>query len=450
MSAVSLQSQLTQLCSDSDAAARQRRDLRSLVSDHDLAERVIDELISRRSGLVDEPGRSATRVAVQRMPVSGDMVALAAAGELLIVGAGCKSAMLLLRRRGFMVAGTAGPVTRLVCRSASAAEVMATCGALQDLGVIAGPNYVTAVAPIIKGILGLAGPQPTSHFLADRAAGDSRGAGIRVAVIDTGIDTDAVSASHGWLDGIDIDDSPEGNRDLLDAVPAPDGFLDEAAGHGTFVAGIVRQGAPACEVIAIKAMDSDGLGTDFSVADALFRLAEASSAPDLVNLSLACLASEEIAPVAIDAALEALSQRHPDTLVVAAAGNDGSTAPTWPAASKSVLSVGARDGARAAAYSNTGYWVDFFVPADGVVSTYVQGLRQMSSASGQSEQIEYGGRYAAWSGTSFAAPQVTGLLAALRSDGLSPSCAVAELKRQSVRTSAGGRMLGSPQTPDTV
>jgi subtilisin family serine protease len=373
-------------------------------------------------------------------------MALAAAGELLIVGAGRKSAALLLESRGFTVAGTAGSVIRLVRRDASAAEVVATCAALRDLGVIAGPNYVTAVAPVAKGMLGLASPRPTSRCPAGRPSGDGRGAGVRVAVIDTGIDADAVAAAHGWLDGIGVDDSPAGNRDLLDAVPVPDGFLDEGAGHGTFVAGIIRQGAPACEVVAIKAMDSDGIGTDFSVADALFRLADASQAPDLVNLSLACLAGETIAPVAIDAALEALSQRHPDTLVVAAAGNDGSPAPAWPAASKSVLSVGARDGGRPAAYSNTGYWVDFSVPADGVVSTYVQGVRQLgTAASGAPERVEYGGGYAAWSGTSFAAPQVTGLLAALRSEGLSPNRAVAELKRRSVKTSDAGRMLEPAQ-----
>ena len=446
MSVVSPQSYLTRLRFDAEAAARQASDLRALAQDHDLAERIVDGLIARRAGLADEPGRSLTRVAVQRMPATGARMILAAAGELLVVGAGRKPAALLLESRGFTVAGTAGPVIRLVRRTANMAEVLATCAALRDLGVKAGPNYVTAVAPVVEGMDGLASPRPTPHCPADRPGGDSRGAGIRVAVIDTGIDAAAASAPHGWLDGVYVDDSAAGNRDLLDAIPVPDGFLDEAAGHGTFVAGIIRQAAPACEIVAIRALDSDGIGTDFSVADALFRLADADEAPDLVNLSLACLADETIAPVAIDAALDALSQRHPDTLVIAAAGNDGSTTPAWPAASKSVLSVGARDGARPAAYSNTGYWVDFAVPADGVVSTYVQGVRQVHTATpGAWEQVEYRGGYAAWSGTSFAAPQVTGLLAALRSEGLSANRAVAELKRRSVKATEVGRILESPQ-----
>lgn len=319
------------------------------------------------------------------------------------------------------------------------------CEALRGLGVSAAPNYVTAVAAVGKGMSGLAMPKPTAASPGDRPVHYRRGAGVWVAVIDTGIAPEAVAAAHGWLDGIEVDHSADGNCDLLDAVPAPDGFLDEAAGHGTFVAGIVRQIAPACQVTAIKVLDSDGVGTDFSVAEAFFRLADAEDAPDLVNLSLVCSDDEAAGPIAIEAAIEALTTRHPGTLVVAAAGNDGASTPTWPAASKSVLAVGALDGTRPAAYSNTGYWVDFSVPADGIVSTFVQGARKVETPEPAShEQIEYKGAFAAWSGTSFAAPQVTGLLAGLLSEGLPPGEAVAELKRRSVRTDNVGRI---PQMP---
>lgn len=436
------QSQLTRLRFDADAAERQVSDFRALGGDAGLRQRAVDQLIARRAELADETGRSATRVAVRQLPVTGGGIALAAAGELLVAGTGREAAALLLERRGFAVADTAGPVTRMVRRNASAAEVLAVTAALRDLGVVAGPNYVTAVAPVIKGMLGLASPRPAAVGPGDRPASDTRGAGVRVAVIDTGIDPAAVDASHGWLAGVQVDDRADGNTDLLDAVPAPDGLLDEAAGHGTFVAGVVRQMAPACEVTAIKAMDSDGVGTEFSVAEALMRLADNENAPDLVNLSVACLAEEQIAPIAIDAAIDALITRHPDTLVVAAAGNDASASPTWPAAGKAVLSVAARDGGQAAAYSNTGYWVDFSVPADGIVSTYVQGVREIGAGgSGSPERIEYGGPFAAWSGTSFAAPQVAGLLAALRSEGLSSQQAVARLKRNSVKANDIGWMV---------
>jgi dihydroxyacetone kinase DhaKLM complex PTS-EIIA-like component DhaM len=231
---------------------------------------------------------------------------------------------------------------------------------------------------------GLACPRPAAGDLGDRPTGDCRSAGIRVAVIDTGIDPAAAVASHGWLNDIHIDRSADGNADLLDDVSAPDGLLGEGAGHGTFVAGIIRQVAPTCEVTAIKALDSDGVGTEFSIAKALMRMADAEDAPDLVNLSLACLADELVGPIAIEAALNELTARHPGTLVIAAAGNDGSASPVWPTASKSVLSVAAREGSRAAAYSNTGYWVDFSLPANGIVSTYVQGVHEIRGADSQS------------------------------------------------------------------
>jgi subtilisin family serine protease len=440
------QSQLTRLRFDVSAAERQASDLQLLAHDVELAQRALDQLLARRAELGGETGCSATRVAVQLLPTSNGGTVLAAAGELLVAGAGREAAALLLERRGFAVVGTVGPVTRLVRRNASAAEVLAAGAALRDLGVIARPNYITAVGPVGKGMTGLASARPTTCQPGDRPAGDCRGAGVRVTVIDTGIDPAAAAASHGWLDDIHIDDSADGNRDLLDAVPAPDGLLDEGAGHGTFVAGIVRQIAPACEVAAVRALDSDGIGSDFSVAEALMRLADAEDAPDLVNLSMACMADELVAPIAIEAAIEALTTRHPGTLIVAAAGNDGSASPVWPAASKLVLSVGAREGSRAATYSNTGYWVDFSAPANGIVSTYVQGVREIDvTASGLPERIEYGSSYAAWSGTSFAAPQVTGLLAVLRSEGLSPHQAVGQLKRDSVKANDIGRMI-DPQT----
>jgi subtilisin family serine protease len=320
--------------------------------------------------------------------------------------------------------------------------VLATCGALRALRVPAGPNHVVAAGPIAKGALGVAPPQPTTVDPGPRPAADDRGAGITVAVVDTGVDPAAVSADHGWLAGIAVQDGPDGNRDLLDSVPAPDGHLDDAAGHGTFVAGLIRQQAPSCDVRAVKALDSDGLGTELSVAEALFRLAEADPAPQVVNLSLACVQGEGLAPIAIDAALDALVERHPDTIVVAAAGNDGSTAPAWPAAHKAVVAVGAGDGLRSATYSNRGYWVDYTVPADGIVSTYVHGTRPATSTTGgRGAPQRFDGDYAAWTGTSFAAPQVAGMLAALLSEGRDARAALGELQRRSIPAGDAGRVF---------
>jgi subtilisin family serine protease len=433
---------LDRLLFDHEIAARQQAALVELARATSLRDHVVAHVLAKRGQLADEAGGSSIRVEVDRMASRDGVASLIARGEILLCGSSGDSAVALLERLGYDIVSSVGPVLRLRRPGTSSAEVLATCDGLRTLGLRAGPNHVVAAGPIAKGVLGLAAPQPTTVDPGPRPAADDRGAGIRVAVVDTGVDPAAVSADHGWLAGIAVEEGPDGNRDLLDSVPAPDGYLDDAAGHGTFVAGLIRQMAPSCKVLALKALDSDGLGTEFSVAEALLRLAEDDVAPQVVNLSLACVAGEGFAPIAIDAALDALVERHPDTVVVAAAGNDGTTVPTWPAAHKAVVAVGACDGVRSATYSNRGYWVDYSVPADGIVSTYVRGTRPATSATDERGiPRRFDGDYAAWTGTSFAAPQVAGTLAALLSEGRSARAALGELGRRSAPAGDAGRIF---------
>jgi len=97
--------------------------------------------------------------------------------------------------------------------------------------------------------------------------------------------------------------------------------------------------------------------------------------------------------------------------VVAAAGNNNSQEPFWPAAFKRVVSVGAldtRDGtARLAGFSNHGAWVDVYVPGVRILSTYLEATWKLPS---DPEPRALDG-YAYWSGTSFAAPQVAAMTA---------------------------------------
>jgi Subtilase family len=311
---------LAGLVFDPVTATHQSGELATLAGDGRLRDRVVASVLAKRKELAEESGASSTRVAVQRLDGDAGASALIARGEVLIVDPDHGNGVRLLERLGYRSLSGAGPVLRLRRPTADATEVASLCQALRALGVAAAPNYVTAAGPIAKGVLGIAAPQPTRVDPGNRPAGDLRGSGIRVAIVDTGIDRGAAEASTGWLEGIEVSDGPGGNRDLLDSVPAPDGFLDDAAGHGTFVAGVVRQLAPACEVTVVRALDSDGVGTEFATAEALFDLADSPAPPHVVNLSLACLAAETLAPVAMRAAIEALRDRHPDTVIVAAAG----------------------------------------------------------------------------------------------------------------------------------
>jgi hypothetical protein len=421
------------------AASVQAEELRRMAQDRELNRSALMLAQQRRDWLDSDSGTSATRVCVDLVPVAGRL-GLAARGEVLVAGPVDAAGKALLAGQGFALVSRAGRLRRYRRRNAQINDVLDICARLVAAGGRAAPNYISVAGHTIKGGLGWGVPRPTSLDPGPRPAGDPRGLGVRVAVLDTGVDAAAVSAGHGWLAGVAVHDGADGNVDELDSVPVADGLLDEACGHGTFVVGLVRQLAPACEVSAVKVLESDGLGTDFALAEALVRLATMEPGPDLVNLSLSLAVPDETVPVGTSLALDLLRSRCPETLVVAAAGNGGGRVAPWPAAHPDVLTVAAvtEDG-EPAAYSNRGPWVDFGVTADGVVSTYSHGV--VRDANGDTEVFDTG--YAAWSGTSFAAPQVTGRLAALISTGLPPAAALAALRQDCAARPAVGHVLGT-------
>jgi subtilisin family serine protease len=185
-----------------------------------------------------------------------------------------------------------------------------------------------------------------------------------------------------------------------------DDRLDDQAGHGTFVAGIVAANAPAAHVQMVKVLDSWGVGDEVTVARGIRRLAGCQ----VINLSLGCYTTNDSPPWAVVRALQAL----PDgTVVVAAAGNHGSRRPFWPAALKGVVAVAALDAAdgSAAPFSNFGWWVDACAPGVRALSTFVEfnGPREPLEP-GNPDPDHFEG-WARWSGTSFAAPLVAARIA---------------------------------------
>lgn len=207
-----------------------------------------------------------------------------------------------------------------------------------------------------------------------------------IAIVDSGIDS-----THPDLGArVDTADGANCLSGTCVSSTAPDD-----AGHGTHVAGIaaasvnnltgiagVAYDAP---LIPVKVLDSSGNGSAAGVAAGITWAADHGAR--VINLSLG---STSYSQTVCDAVAYATSK---SALVVAAAGNNGSATPFYPAACPGAIGVGATDSTDAVPYwSDTGS-ANVFVTAPGVniLSTYM------------------GGGYATESGTSMAAPFVSGL-----------------------------------------
>lgn len=224
---------------------------------------------------------------------------------------------------------------------------------------------------------------------AESAWGVAAGTGQTVAVVDTGTSREADLAGSllvGW-------DFVNGRAD---------GRLDPN-GHGTHVAGVIAAAAnnglggaglaPGAKVLPVRALNSAGSGYWSDVANGI--VYAVNQGAGVINLSLGGHAGDASLQAAINYA------RSNGRVVVAAVGNDGSSAPTYPAAYPGVIGVAASDQVDGVAgFSNSGVAVDLTAPGVGILSTVPGG-------------------YASLSGTSMAAPHVSAAAALLRSAAVS-------------------------------
>ncbi len=311
---------------------------------------------------------------------------------------------------------------------------------LPDGGIKGGQGTPQLLAP---------GKKPPAHKQVNATAG----AGVTVAVIDTGIGEDVAIRTDDWLAGIPIKKGD--NVDVLDEPGSPKG-LDAGAGHGTFVAGVVRQVAPAADVRIYRALDSDGVGSEEGIACAIVRAWRDGAT--IINLSLGQESYGDYPPVALAAALDLISD---DVIVVAAAGNLGgiapddpaATRPHWPAAFRRVVGVGGLDPkGKPATWSKRGSWVDASTVGEGIVSTFVPGTAEATPQNQTPPPPTFVAPdpWATWLGTSFAAPQICGLVAATIAPGkylqrIPPRPALATVLRGSAWYEPGfGILIASP------
>jgi len=232
-----------------------------------------------------------------------------------------------------------------------------------------------------------------------RDAGD--GGGVLVSVVDTGwhppAATDPVTP---WLAGV------TGDPESFD----PDD-IRAYAGHGTFVAGVVRVAAPQAEV-RVEGFLPNG-GAIFE-SDMTVQLCQALSlGPDIISLSAGSTSRGNRPILSFEVFWDKFLSHVKGTVLVAAAGNDHTRAPFWPAAFPWTVSVGAIDAdGRRADFTNFGSWVDVYALGVDLVNAYPHGTFVTKEATTPAGEVRHFEGLARWSGTSFSTPLVAGLIAA--------------------------------------
>lgn len=228
-----------------------------------------------------------------------------------------------------------------------------------------------------------------------------KGCEVSVVVVDTGWHPPAATDPRTpWLAGVDGEDEQNG----------PD--LRPYAGHGTFIAGVVRCAAPMTAVY-VEAFAVGGVGGGGILeSDLVVKLERAMRHdPKVINLSAGCRTRLDLP----SKALERFHRRHlkkADCVLVAAAGNDSWAAPFWPAAFDWCVGVGSldRDG-RVSAYSNFGVSADVYVLGRNHVNAFPDGTFVCNETPDKGDVRVFDSGMARWSGTSFAAPVVAGMIA---------------------------------------
>lgn len=274
-------------------------------------------------------------------------------------------------------------------------------------------------------------PAPHPPMTSDTGAGT----GVFVSVVDTGWwPAAATDPATPWLAGITGD--PE-TIDLNNIHPY--------AGHGTFIAGVVRTQAPAAE---IRVEGFLPLGGAVYESEIVIQLGEALAlSPDIISLSAGCPTREELPLLSFEVFWEQRLRHQKGTVLVAAAGNDSHRTPFWPAAFPWAVSVGALDAdGNRADYSNFGSWVDVYALGTDLVNGYPTGTFFCHEPPNVGDKREFVG-LAKWSGTSFSTPLVSGLIAARMSQhGISGRLAADQLLAEA--RIAGRRGVGPVLEPN--
>ena len=217
------------------------------------------------------------------------------------------------------------------------------------------------------------------------------GAGVKVAVIDSGIDLNhpafagKLAPSSDWYDFVDGDTVPQ---EVFNSAP---GASNDGYGHGTAVAGVIAQIAPKATILPIRALGPDGSGDVAWVSAAIDHAIKKGAR--VINLSLGTDVSSAAIQSMVDSATKA------GIIVVSSSGNSGTSSVTFPAANSM---LNGKTGNRAVGVGS--------ISATSLKSTFsTYGSRLKLLAPGEFIYTLYPeNQIAYWHGTSFAAPIVAG------------------------------------------
>jgi serine protease len=252
----------------------------------------------------------------------------------------------------------------------------------------------------------------------EQAWDETRGAGVTVAVIDTGVSIVPDLKSTKFVAGYDF-------------VKNKDEVSDDH-GHGTHVAGTIAQStnngygvagiAYEASIMPLKVLASSGGGTVADIAEAIKFAAD--NGADVINMSLGGSGASNMMEEAIKYA------HNKGVVIIAAAGNEGRNAASYPARYPDVISVAATNpGGDKASYSNFGAGVDISAPGGSAEGEGDNGKiiqNTINPATGESVFVGF-------PGTSMAAPHVSGVAALIKSTGVETPDEIRNILLQSTR-----------------